>query len=354
MGIALLGGGAGPGSAARAEALRHVLGPLLGTERPFSPFMPPEQLAHGRLARVEPKEGRAQAEAAAKGFMRAFLEGDYGSLVARSAPTLWVLWPSGQLGHHASPDCLSELSDRKTSALEAKWRSVRSYTREELRLATPRGVVEGLERFLALRRGLVVAGTLETNEGCWGRVMLVMIQRGEEWRSTCLPLPAFDAAHVLSRRATPERDEGAYAAERIVRGVVYGHRSILEADRHLLVDPLWLTDELLPVSRLLRAAGGGEERMSSLDISFMGTKAFDLSRLAKSIPRRIYEQLEAEAPAMFRRSLAKLDARTGVTVLGVIDPVRLTSEPRQEALTWLVKLADGRGRPRTMVAGVFI
>lgn len=354
LGIALLGGGAGPGSEARTRALHSVLGPLLGEERPFSPFMPPRQTAVGRLVRVERKEDRVAAERAAKAFVRALFEADFGRLESEVDETLWVSWPSGQLGHHVGREVIRELRDRRTSPVAARWREVRSYTREELRLATPRGIVEALERFLLLRRGLAVTGTLELDGRSFGRVMVVMTSERGAWRASTLPLPAFDAAYVLSKRARETRDEFAHVAEKIVRGVVLGDRTGLEAERHLLLDPLWLSDELLPMSRLLRSVGGGPHRLSSLDIAFLGTRALDFSRLAKSLPRATFQQLEKSAESLFRRPLSKLDARAGVTVLGAVDPVRLETEPRQEALTWLVRQEDGLGRARVVVAGVFI
>lgn len=316
--------------------------------------MPPRQTATGRLVRVERKEDRTAAERAAKGFVQALFAADWDALEAVVDETLWVSWPSGQLGHHAGVEVIRELRDRRTSPIAAGWTRVRSYTREELRLATPRGVVESLERFLLLRRGLAVTGTLELDGRSFGRVMVVMLPDRGRWRATTLPLPAFDAAALLSRRAREASDELAFVGERIVRGVVHGDRSRLEADRHLLLDPLWLSEELLPVTRLLRAAGGGPHRLSSLDIAFLGTRVFDFSRLAKALPRARFQELERSAETLFRRPLAKLDARAAVTVLGEVDPVALRAEPRQEALTWLVRGEDGLGRARIQVAGVFI
>lgn len=199
-----------------------------------------------------------------------------------------------------------------------------------------------------------MTGTLEVEGKTSGRVMLVMVKDRGEWRTSNLPLPAFDAGHLLSIRTSPTRDEAAHVAQKMVRSLVLGDRTSLEADRHLLLDPLWLSEELLPVARLFRAAGGGPHRISSLDIAFLGTRVEDFSRLAKQLPHTQFQKVEKSVETLFRRPLSKLDARAGVTLLGAVDPVRLTAEPRQEALSWLVRTEDALGRPQIQVAGLFI
>lgn len=357
MALALFGGEVGPTWNARAGRARSILGAVIGDEPPNVPVVPPDLdgvFPHPRMRPTNP--GRPKALEAAEDLFDGIVRRRFSRLEGLLEEEVWVIWPTGHIGRHPR-DALIEAFDARPGK-PAPMRVVdrQSYTFVELKQVLARGLPKLLDVVLGARSALTVTLGIDSSRGPVGRVMFVMAadERGE-WRARNLMFGSVDDAHVASAKRSSLRDEPLKVADRVVRRVVLGHGAQLAADRNLMMEQIFLRDQLGPAEALIERISAGDHRLGSSEVVFMGSQELPYKIIAKHTPPGTKEKLERIAPNAWGRSIDRMDPRLVATQLGALDPATLEVTPMQQATALVIRVEDrARDQSALRIAALFM